>query len=552
MFVVAVGCGESARPPADAGTDGRSDTGTAPLDGALDASGMADQREADGEADYGVTTDGATTDGAGDASAETPAAEVAPALPGTVTIRIVHDTEARFPLPELLFRVSVVGLPDATTDVPRKDGKYATTLVVPAGARQLRVDERTAGGEATLDYFQEATRTISVDVRSADNVTAEFHLKWHWDTHQIKGTAETPSCRGSAQLRFRDAKHGVMTVAQDRTSIADYPHGSTFVTGDGGVTWTVASALMIASPDHWFRPGEGNWWNNHHLLVSNDGLTLLSLSDGSTIARSGDAGKTWTRVFSPPTYGPGGTTWAGVARSGSTIYVGGNTGGVQGSRERTSISRSIDGGQTFQVILDRCESDRPEDSCSSVHSSLPLTFAGLDFACGPEGHCISLGGQQMLVTTDGFATYKTESVLLPGWVGGCGWYQTAGRVVWLPGTKTAWVVVNKSSCGNPVPMRKVTTDGGVTWGDWEPSPVSAGGFVEFADANTGFRLEIFDVAITRDGGKTFRSTGPAPHSNGTSAGFHLDVVAADHAFVTARPNGGCDRNDFIYFGAWNK
>jgi hypothetical protein len=537
------------------GDSGSADVALTPcFDGggpAGDGAGNAQNGGAAG-ADAGGGIDGHAGPADGGAADVAPQ-DTRPLLPGTVSIRIVHDTEADFKLPELRFRVGVVGMPDITADVGIAGGKYEVTMVIPAGPQQLRLTERSPSGEDNIDYFQNATRTIAVDVPSADNIAAEFHLKWHWEPRQVRGTDSTPSCRGPAQLQFRDAQHGVMTLAQESTSVANYPHGAALVTDDGGQTWTVSSELMIPSPDHWFRPGAGNWWNNHHLLLQPDGVTVLSLGDNDTIARSGDGGKTWGLVpFSPPTWGPGNVTFGGIARSGPYIFVAADTGGVQGSRQRTSISRSLDGGKTFQVMLDRCEGDSPGDSCSSAHTPLPLGFAGIDLGCGPEGHCVSLGSRHMLSTTDGFATWKATSLNLPGWVGACGWDQNSGRVVWIPGTKTAWVIVKASSCGNPPSVRSVTTDGGATWGDWEPSPASAAGFLAFGDADTGFRLEVRDLAVTHDGGKTFRSTGPAPRQDGSASGYRLTVVDAEHAWVTSTTERSCEPGPYSYIAAWNK
>jgi hypothetical protein len=475
-------------------------------------------------------------------------------MPGTVTVRIVNDSESDFKLPDdVSFRISVVGSQDPPTEVRRSGSKYETTMTILSGRRELRLQERDGSGADTLDYFRAATRNITVDVLPAGTVSAEFHLKWHWQPVQVPGSDRVPACRGLRQLKFRDAQHGMMTLKHDGNAVADYSHGAALTTEDGGLTWTVASELMIPRTDtNVFWPGTGNWWNNHDLLLLPDGTTALSLSESNLIARSADRGKTWALVpFSPPVWGTPGSGYGGLAQSGTHIYVGARSGGVQGSSDRTSIARSIDGGQTFQVLLDRCERDEPDASCGSVHNpTLPSHFAGIDIACGANDHCISIGLEYVLATQDGFTTWNTFSALPPGY--GCSSWLNAGRVVWVTGTDSAWVIAPASACGNPPPMRRLTTDGGKTWGDWEPSPASSGGFLQFADPDNGFKLEVIDLGVTHDGGKTFRSTGPAPRQGASYNGFRLTVVDADHAWVSAEAGqSACTSDNFSYLAYWN-
>ena len=113
------------------------------------------------------------------------------------------------------------------------------------------------------------------------------------------------------------------------------------------------------------------------------------------------------------------------------------------------------------MILDRCARDEADASCGSARQpSLALGFAGIDIACGPAGHCISLGSEAILVTRDHFATWKTMDAIPSNF--GCGGTQSSGRVVWLPGTETAWVIVSDSNCFRAGAVRRVTRDGGAT------------------------------------------------------------------------------------------
>jgi hypothetical protein len=545
LAFVTSGCGSESPPDARDGAGAGGVTGDAGPearpDGGKDATGGANGDTA------------GAPDTAADAGGDAGADEPLPALPGTVTVRIVNDTEGDFKIPdEVSFRISVVGSDAAPAEVHKASGKYEAVMIIPAGHRELRLQERDGSGGETIDYFQDATRSTSVDVVAADNVSAEFHLKWHWQPVHVPGTDRVPACRGLRQLHFRDALHGMMTLKIDNNAVADYGHASALLTEDGGLTWTVGSELMIADAGHPFRPSPGYWWGTHELLALPDGNTVLSLSESELIARSGDGGKTWSVVpFSPPAWGTPGSGYGGLARSGSYIYVGANAGGVQGSSERTSISRSLDGGKTFQVVLDRCDRNEPTAACGSVaQPNLPLHFAGIDLACGPAGHCVSIGVEQVLATQDDFSTFTTFSALPPGF--GCGAGVNAGRVVWVTGTDTVWVIVPASGCGNPPPMRRVSNDGGKTWGDWQASPASSGGSLQFGDANNGFKLEVIDLAVTHDGGKTFRSTGPAPREGATYNGFRLSVADAEHAWVSAESRDACSVDAFSYLAAWKK
>jgi hypothetical protein len=542
VALLAFGCGSSSAPPGS--------------DGASQQTGDAKASTPDVVGDAGASGDtsveaAATPDGAASDAAEA-GVDLAPQAPGSATVQIFNDSADDFALPEgTSFHVWSVGAEGTAADVTLKQGKYQATLMLPAGAQQLRLSERGPAGEDTLDYFQSATRTIPITVVSGGDVSAEFHLKWHWQPRHVTGTTAAPSCRGIRQVQFFDALHGLITIAQERTSAADYAHGSAVTTEDGGQTWTVASELMLAGNQAPFVPVSGNWFNNHHLLLQPDGQTVLSVGDAD-IARSTDFGKTWDRVpFRAPVWGPGGITYAGMARSGTSIYLAAETGGVQGSSQRTSISRSVDGGQTFAVALDRCARGEADVSCGDAHQpNLPLGFAGIDFACGPTGHCISLGSTALLVTRDDFATWKIMSPLPPNFA--CSNAQSTGRVIWIPGTMTAWVVVASSACGNPPPARMITTDGGETWSDWGPSPVSVIGFTKFADAQNGFQLEARNLFVTHDGGMTFRSTGPAPHQTASLDGFRLTVLDAEHAWVTAANAQECASGPFGYIASWQK
>lgn len=476
-------------------------------------------------------------------------------LSGALSGTIYNDSAPDLVLPNGLpaygyhtasFTVTIDDVPGLTTEATvDASGNYPYAFAtVPAGPHSLHVtlhDLDTTSAKQSYDFFQAATTHVSATVAGAQTV-ADVHLKWHWELHTVSaGTAFDTCGDGPRQLYFRDALHGMIVFRNN----PDGDVGAAMVTSDGGVTWTTASAAMNSG----FAPSAGyaDVFRNRDLYVVPDGSSAISLGQGP-IVQSIDQGLTWTRLpYAAPTDGPGDIFYSGIASSGSTLYVGAFTGGVQGSVERSSIAQSTSNGSGWAAILDRCDSTDPALSCSVPNQpNLPLGFAGFDLACGPVGHCISAGSLNFLVTTDGFQTWSTFGAPSPA---GCSAQDS--RVIWLPGTSTAWVVARVAtdgSCLGVSDQRKITTDGGLTWSAWAPSPVNPVGFTEFGDANTAFFVggDGF-VYVSVDGGLTFSSTGPAPSSTGNTS-TKLAVLDATHAWVLGQTS--CSSSAVADFGRW--
>jgi hypothetical protein len=531
------------------------DDGEPVLDGGQEA---PDAARVDAGGDVSAGGDAPASDGPGGADLQE--VDATPLPPGKVTGTLVNDTADDFRYPDgIRFRISVEGAPTIKTQAVWKSDRFSYELdEVPGGPQTLVVAELDAEGNDTLDLYQAATRRIVVDVAPNGTTAADFHLRWHWEPHKIDAGGAIRSCDGLVQMAFSSLNDGMVVFNEpDGDGNIAGPHGSVMVTRDGGKTWTVATKQMAPTPH---ALSTGNWFGTRPLLILPDGQTALSaatwgpkLSDGDQaphLLRTMDGGQHWTVVpFAPPVWGTVGISYGGLARSGSDLFVGAHTGGVQGSSDRDSLSVSRDGGATWQVLLDRCDRNEANESCAAPNRpNLPLGFAGLDIGCGPAGHCIVVGSMAALATTDGFATHTSFSILPTGY--GCSHLTSSARVYWIPGTSTAWVVAPASGCGFPPPMRRVTIDGGATFGDWEPSPVSAAGDLVFADANHGFALEVRTVRVTHDGGKTWRSTGPAPHERGSNAGLRLSVVDAEHAFVSNVATYGCSQQTHSWLGRW--
>jgi hypothetical protein len=531
LFVLGVmlvgSCGED-----DGGSGGRDATADRGFVPAADAAG----------ADAAPAFDGAA-DVAGDAAAGEPAP------PGQLAGAVINDSAEALRLAhDIQFRIAVEGVPTISTMARQRDGKWSWELEgVPAGRQVLVLEELDGQGKASLDLFARASRRIEVDVAAGQATTADFHLVWHWQPYKVEGGADVRTCQGLRQLAFRDRNHGLLVFKQEAGDggIAEL-HAAAMSTDDGGMTWTVASKRMVTAD---YVPWSGNWWGGHPLALLADGV-VLSLPQFGPVVRSSDGGKTWQPLtFFPPTWGPGGRQWTGIARSGGALYLPVWTGGVQSSSERVTLSRSTDGGLGWQILLDRCDRNEPNEPCANpAQPNLPVGFAGNDIACGPVGHCIVAGTNTVLVTTDDFASYQTFSLLPPEY--GCGYATAAARVYWVPGTQTAWVVAPASSCGNPPPLRRVSNDGGRNWSAWQPSPVSAGGDLGWGDSQTGFALEVRGVNVTRDGGVTWKSTGAAPHDQGSNDGLRLSVVDPEHAWVSSSVNYGCGAASHAWVARW--
>ena len=540
LALVNPGCGGGGgeAPAVDAGAD----AGKAGSDAGPDRAPLAgaDGGDADAGAESGT---GPGADSAGEAGPEVARA------PGMVSGTIVNDSAEDFPWPEgIRFEVRIDGIDTAKAPAVWRNDQFEFTLPeIPAGPHVLRLGEADADGNPTLDLYQAASRVVSIDVAPATTTTATIHLRWHWEPHKVDAAGAIRSCDGITQMTFFGPDEG-MLVFNEPSGDAGFAdaHAAVMLTKDGGATWSVSSKQMVPGPH---QASSGNWFGSVPLLLTPDGQAVLSLPSDGPLVRSADRRATWQAVgFEPPIWGTRGITWGGLARSGSLIYLGAHTGGVQGSNDRDSLSRSSDGGLTWQVIRDRCDRNESDAACATPNQpALPLGFAGLDIGCGAPGHCVVIGSRAVLHTSDDFVTQDSFSVLPPGF--GCGYAIDAARVYWVT-PSTAWVVAPATGCGVPAPMRRISTDGGKSFGDWQPSPVSPGGDLVFANAETGFNLEARQVRITNDGGTTWRSTGPAPSGRGALAGLRLSVVDASHAWVSSTATGGCGQQTYSWVARW--
>jgi hypothetical protein len=523
--------------------------------GAGGAGGAAGASGGTGGSRAGAGGNAAASGGAGGSAGASGGVGGNSGLTGALSGTIFNDSAPDLTLPNgstygghsASFTVTIDDVAGLTTEAAiDAHGNYPYAFPsVPAGTHPLHVtlhDLDTTSAKQSYDFFQAATTHASATVVKVQTAVADVHLKWHWELHPVSGGSAFAACGdGPRQMYFRDPLHGMIVFRNDPG--ADV--GAAMVTSDGGVTWTLATAAMNSG----FQPSPGfpNSFRNRDLYITPDAASTISLALGPML-QSTDLGLTWARLsYLAPTDGPGDIFSSGIGVSGTTLYVGAFTGGVQSSVERSSIAQSTTNGATWATILDRCDTTDPTISCSAPNQpNLPLGFAGFDLACGPAGHCISAGGLNFLVTTDGFQTWSTFSIPPSA---GCPAQDS--RVIWLPGTNTAWVVSRVPTGGGCLGIsdqRKITTDGGLTWSAWGPSPVNPVGFTEFGDANTAFFVGGDGyVYLSSDGGETFSTTGPAPSSTG-NVDTKLFVVDATHAWVLGQTS--CTSSAVADLGRW--
>jgi hypothetical protein len=411
----------------------------------------------------------------------------------------------------------------------------AFSLEVPLGTHTLEVQELDGQGHPTVDLLQSASRrTTGVAVGEDGIADLRIPLRWHWEVHALDPGYSV--CGFERQIWFHDALHGFATfqvnpgVDPSLTSPdSERIHGMLMSTSDGGKTWSVARADISTSFAD-FRPTASGWFANGFLLSLSDGL-LLSLGDNGALVRSTDSGQSWAGAsLNWATLGPGGVGTTRFAPAGSKLYASITTGGVQGSYERSQLVVSEDEGLTWSQRFDVCNPNYyAPNGCGTPE--VPLGFAGIDMACSdvhPE-HCITMGYEhdnytsKVMVTRDGFQTYTT---LEPK----CGWF-TDGQVLWRPGTDAAWVV-GSSSCPGTGTQSIATTDGGLTWSDWAPSPLP--GRAAFADATHAVSWWDWGVRMSRDGAATWVYTGHAPAAGAGMRTLH--VLDAEHAWALGHPD----------------
>jgi hypothetical protein len=411
----------------------------------------------------------------------------------------------------------------------------AFSLEVPLGTHAFEVRELDGQGNPTVDLLQSTSRRMTgVAVGEEGVADLRIPLRWHWEVHALDPGYSV--CGFERQIWFHDALNGFVTfqvnpgVDPSLTSPdSERIHGMLMSTSDGGKTWSVAKADISTSFTD-FRPTASGWFANG-FLFSLDGGLLLSLGDNGALVRSTDSGQSWAAAsLNWATLGPGGVGATRFARAGSKLYASISTGGVQGSRERSQLVVSEDEGLTWSQRFDVCNPNYyAPNGCGTP--GVPLGFAGIDMACSdlhPE-NCITMGYEhdndtsKVMVTRDGFQTYTTISPK-------CGWF-TDGQVLWVPGTDAA-LVVGSSSCPGTGRQFIATTDGGLTWSDWAPSPLP--GRAAFADAAHAASWWDWGVRMSRDGAASWLYTGHAPAAGAGMRTVH--VLDAEHAWALGHPD----------------
>ncbi len=453
--------------------------------------------------------------------------------------------------------VTAAGSGRSTVATPVSGAPYggfpvAFSLDVPVGGTYtLLIDDLDGGGNPSVDLLQAATRAppTTYTVSEAGVAGLSIPVRWHWEEHDLATGYNV--CNAEAQLRFTDATTGYASFkiggGVDPTNSA--VHGVVMKTTDGGVSWTVASSNIIAPPpvDNYYTTIPGNF-ENGYLVAS--GTDVLSLGDGGDTAWSTDGGTTWTTTangLGAQTIGPGAIGATRVAQAGSTLWVSTESGGVQGSKARADLMKSTDGGHTWNLVWDVCASGGAT-TCAQ-NGLVPTDFAGVDLACSDVNplHCVAMGydgdaqTSSVLVTQDGFSSYNFKTIS-PS----CGAF-TQGRITWIPGTDTAWVVAQPSCPGTPIQYIQ-TTDGGTTWSPWATAPSPYNNQVRFVDATHGIAWWDWGVLRTTDGATwLFTGHAPVPANPGGSLRT-VELVDANDMWVLGSPN--CQNSSNAAVARW--
>jgi photosystem II stability/assembly factor-like uncharacterized protein len=322
----------------------------------------------------------------------------------------------------------------------------------------------------------------------------------HWAAAGPPSLADRSS--GTAEF-YLDTNHSwVAETAGSDARCAD--HIVVFATADGGRTWTGSAPISVpvAHPTDsiWsgttsnsptapimgrnmfldFVNADDGWMLP---VTTSPGIDMMSMPSAGSLYRTTDGGLHWTIVYDLPKGVPTGTNtecWIGPGwiafSSPTTGWMSGSGCGANGPILRVTH----DGGVTWSDLANRSQ--------CNCQGGVPVFF--------DSSHAIEFAGFQLLITSDGGATWTSEPA--PGTF-----------AVWAVGftdPKHGWAVT--ADAGDQYQLKR-TADGGQTWTLVDagmPAPTNPGNqnlSLIFVDAQNGFWATGSAIYRTSDGGRTW-------------------------------------------------
>jgi photosystem II stability/assembly factor-like uncharacterized protein len=305
-------------------------------------------------------------------------------------------------------------------------------------------------------------------------------------------------------MEWRTAAQGWVVVHD-----AGGPESVLFRTTSGGARWERQFSINGPAFVRFTDAGHG-------ILRAN-----AAQAAGAQLLRTDDGGANWRPVILPPLDPGTGSTPFFVDRDRGWLLT------VRYSAtaaQQAEVFGTADGGQSWLPLSTSGLSTASGDVLGEL--AFVSASAGWVFGTGQAGHAL------LFVTRDGGATWAPEA--LP--IGTTGPRATdrvdVGPPMIAAGGRGVLPVYDRDGAQG---WLYATGDGGASWGDPRPLPVTAGPrFPAFVDASTGWTCDSSVAWLTADGGRTWRPTGGLPDGWQFSA---IAAVSASEAWASAAQGG---------------
>ncbi|HEX9013713.1 MAG TPA: hypothetical protein VF813_09365 [Anaerolineaceae bacterium] len=327
--------------------------------------------------------------------------------------------------------------------------------------------------------------------------TADGGLTWQAVTPPGVAAGATGA---QAAAAFLDQAHAWVSYADQRSS-PELTQAQVWSTADGGKTWTSGSLdLQSVQVEQFapkflgFRDAQNGW------LLAHVGAGMSH--EYVVIFTSADGGKTWARVVDPEKNNLG----MSCVKTGlvfQTAKIGYVSGDCQGVRAGIYLSRTVDGGTTWDDVSLPAPDDHPDlftnqaNACGVETVLFPSAQDALiPVRCAAAGS--SAPAQRWLYAShDGGQAFRPQTV--PAQYGAFDFLDP----------QTGWLIGAFTSDATRFTLFN-TIDGGGTWKSianlgWRGQP-------DFIDAQTGWVAatsgDASALVMTRDGGATWQEIKP--------------------------------------------